>query len=88
MPRKMKKHAAASVDGPPAKRTKLLSDDEGSDVEGTFDGGVPLADNNILNINKDFAQRFEHNKKREEKQRRTYPSLLLRALACQYTPPS
>jgi len=88
MPRKMKKHAAASGDGPPAKRTKLLSDDEGSDVEGIFDGGVPLVDNNILNINKEFAQRFEHNKKREEKQRRTYLYHLLPASACQYTPPS
>ncbi|GAB7358037.1 hypothetical protein MBLNU230_g0201t1 [Neophaeotheca triangularis] len=53
----------------PAKRTKLLSDDSGSDSEGA---GVPLpkANNaNSFNINQEYANRFEHNKRREEKQR-------------------
>ncbi|TKA30947.1 hypothetical protein B0A50_01915 [Salinomyces thailandicus] len=54
----------------PSKRTKLLSDNEsGSDSEGS-DGrnGVRLPDAGTdgFTINKDFAKRFEHNKKREE----------------------
>ena len=69
MPRKMKKHAAPAADEPPAKRAKFLSDDDDSEAEGTND-----ANHDLLNINKDFAQRFEHNKKREEKQRRMFTS--------------
>lgn len=50
-----------SADGRSAKKVKLLdaSDDEESDN----DEGVSLK------INEEYAQRFEHNKKREEKQR-------------------
>jgi protein KRI1 len=49
----------------PAKKAKLLdnTDDEGSDSE---DGGAPLR------INEEYASRFEHNKKRAERQRRAY----------------
>nr|POF15181.1 protein kri1 [Quercus suber] len=44
----------------PKKRTKLLSDDEGGDGEDTQNG---------FSINEEYARRFEHNKKREEKQK-------------------
>jgi protein KRI1 len=56
----------------PAKKTKLLdnTDDEGSDSE---DGGVPLE---ALKINEEYASRFEHNKKRAERQRRMYEMLI------------
>ncbi|QIW96039.1 hypothetical protein AMS68_001557 [Peltaster fructicola] len=53
----------------PAKRTKLLSDSEGSGDE--QDGGDhgPATSKTALNINKDFARKFEHNKQREERHR-------------------
>jgi hypothetical protein len=47
----------------------LLSDDS-SDSD---DGGAQL-DSSDFKVNQDFARRFEHNKKREEKQRRMYMS--------------
>lgn len=52
----------------PSKRTKLMSDDSGSDSEGT---GVPLSNGNAngFTINQEYANRFEHNKRREEKHR-------------------
>ena len=66
---KEKKHANGvkrelNGDERPAKKAKLLdnTDDEGSDSDN--DGGVPLK------INEEYAERFEHNKKRQEKQRR------------------
>lgn len=68
MPRKMKNKAAASTAEPPSKRARFLSDDEDSDQEGS--NGVALPDE-TLNINADYAKRFEYNKKREEKQRCT-----------------
>ena len=49
----------------PAKRAKLLSDSESSDAEPELD----QASRGELTINEDFARRFEHNKKREEKDR-------------------
>jgi len=53
----------SSVPERPAKKAKLLdhTDDEGSDEE---EGTISLK------VNEEFARRFEHNKKREEKQRR------------------
>ena len=46
----------------PAKKTRLLGDsDEETDDEA---GGVSL------NVNEDYARRFEYNKKREDKNRR------------------
>lgn len=59
MPRKMRKSNAPPSEGPPAKRAKFLSDDEDDQDQGVS-----------LTINKEFAARFEHNKKREEKQKR------------------
>ena len=58
----MKKHNDAPSEEPSAKRMKLLSDDEASDSDAN--------DAAKLSINQDFAKRFEHNKKREERQRR------------------
>ncbi|KAF2118754.1 KRI1-like family C-terminal-domain-containing protein [Lophiotrema nucula] len=48
------------VDERPAKKAKLLDDSDDSESD---DGGVSLK------VNEEFAKRFEHNKKREEKQR-------------------
>jgi protein KRI1 len=54
----------AAVDRP-AKRVKLLSDTESSSDE---EEPIPCL-NGGLKINEEYAQRFEHNKKREEKDR-------------------
>lgn len=58
------KRELASAAEPPTKKAKLLdnTDDEGSDS----DNGQ-----GSLQINEDYARRFEHNKKRAEKFRRT-----------------
>ncbi|RDL40694.1 Uncharacterized protein BP5553_00673 [Venustampulla echinocandica] len=56
------KHAAAS---PVAKRSLLDDSDPGSSSEDESVGGVQLQEPE-LKINKEFANRFEHNKKREE----------------------
>lgn len=68
-----KEPEAPKVSKPAAKETKAkkttLFDDSDSDSN---DGGVELK------VNEDYAKRFEHNKKREERHRRTYapsPSL-------------
>ena len=58
------KREFADGDARPAKKTKLLDDSDG-DSESEA-GGVSL------NINEDYARRFEHNKKREEQHRRTF----------------
>ena len=61
-----RKHSdGAAVQSSP-KRIKALLDEESSEEE---IGGVPLPDRYSLNINEDFAKRFEHNKKREELQK-------------------
>jgi protein KRI1 len=46
----------------PTKKAKLLDDSDNSDAE---DSGV------TLKVNDEYAKRFEYNKKREEKHRRT-----------------
>lgn len=48
----------------PPKKVNIL-DDSGSDDE---DGGAALAAPQ-LKVNEEYARRFEHNKKREERQR-------------------
>ncbi|OTA32121.1 hypothetical protein BTJ68_07539 [Hortaea werneckii EXF-2000] len=60
----------------PAKRAKLLSDDEASSSEDESGGkaGVALPSQpdeaqNGFKINAEYAKRFEHNKKREERHR-------------------
>lgn len=77
MPRPKSKHR----DDRPSKRTKLLSDAESSDSDNDFANGVilPNGTKDALNgegdfkINEEYAKRFEHNKKREEKERREWP---------------
>lgn len=54
-------------DSKPPKKANLL-EDSGSDDE---DGGAALAAPE-LKVNEEYARRFEHNKKREERQRRGY----------------
>lgn len=62
---------APTADKPPRKLNIL--DDSGSDDE---DGGAALAAKTPqLKVNEEYARRFEHNKKREERQRREYPLL-------------
>jgi len=65
MPRKMKNKAVAPTEEPPTKRTKLFDEDAVSDDEAVN-----------LTINEEFARRFEHNKKREERQRRNLTPFL------------
>jgi len=63
----------------PEKRIKPLLEDDTSDEdsESSASGGVPIEqtfpsiNNNGFTVNQDFARRFEHNKKREELQKRT-----------------
>src|SRR6185436_2331798 len=47
----------------PAKRAKLLDEDSESEVEEQLDAGA------VLRVNEEYARRFEHNKKREERHR-------------------
>jgi protein KRI1 len=59
----------------PAKKTKLLDDSDASDDETDGEaGGVSL------NVNEDYARRFEYNKKREDKHRCTTTASHLLAL--------
>lgn len=59
---------------PPIKKARRLLTDESSNSsdDGSF-GGAPLQSgevSNTLPVNEDFARRFEHNKRREELQKR------------------
>lgn len=54
-----------AADERPSKKAKLLDDTDGEDSDGgNEDGGV------TLQINKEYANRFEYNKKRAERHRR------------------
>lgn len=64
----------------PKKRTKILLGADNSDYESSTvspSGGVAINtsavqdDEGAFKVNEDYAKRFEHNKKREELQRRT-----------------
>lgn len=88
MPRRIgdsshKKKATSIPEFPPQKRTKLLLDNESSDKDSDSSGGVSINEDgkniatNGFTVNQDFARRFEHNKKREELHRCTFPCLLL-----------
>lgn len=65
----------------PQKRPRVLLDDS-SDGDGRLynHSGVSVRHENdfssdhVLGVNQEFAQRFEHNKKREELQRRAFRS--------------
>lgn len=58
---------------PPAKKPRKLLDDDSSSESGDESGGVSLNTNNGFKINEEYARRFEHNKKREEMQKRMAP---------------
>jgi protein KRI1 len=64
----------------PNKRVKLLNNDsaEESDSETSLHHTEPAEAQHAFKINKDYARRFEHNKQREEKQRRKHVSDLSR----------
>lgn len=57
-----------NMESPAKKPRQLLADDSSSD-SGEEGGGVSIGDQ--FKINDDYARRFEHNKKREELQKRT-----------------
>lgn len=52
-----------------AKKVNLLDDSDSDDEDGGANIAAPQ-----LKVNEEFAKRFEHNKKREEMQRRRSPS--------------
>lgn len=52
-------------------KRKLL-DDSDSDSDSDDAGGAPLGGDSGFKVNEEFAQRFEHNKKREERQKRKF----------------
>lgn len=67
----------------PEKRARVLlsedSDGEGSTDEhrsGIVQDSKVSANDYVLSVNKDFAKRFEYNKKREEVQQRMYAYVL------------
>ncbi|RJE19376.1 Ribosome biogenesis protein Kri1 [Aspergillus sclerotialis] len=55
---------------PPSKKPRKLLDEDSSSDSGNESGGVPIGEGTDYNfkINEEYARRFEHNKKREEKQ--------------------
>ena len=61
---------------PPSKRPRKLLDEDSSSDSGDESGGVPIGEGTDYNfkINEEYARRFEHNKKREEKQQCMYSS--------------
>jgi len=70
MPRPKKSAVKDDSSSRPAKRTKLLSDNEDSDGDATGAQKVALSNgisDGSLKINEEYAKRFEHNKQREEK---------------------
>lgn len=58
---------------PPAKKPRKLLDEDSSSESGDESGGVSLNTDNGFKINEEYARRFEHNKKREEMQKRMAP---------------
>lgn len=69
--------SAQSICERPRKKAKILLDDD-SDYGASGSGEIPGEDegkssgDHILAVNQEYAQKFEHNKKREELQRRVY----------------
>lgn len=57
---------------PPAKKSRKLFDDDSSSDSGDESGGVPVNNGVTFKVNEEYARRFEHNKKREEMQKRTF----------------
>lgn len=61
---------------PPAKKSRKLLEEDSSSDSGDESGGVPLGDSSTgdaFKINEDYARRFEHNKRREERLQRMLP---------------
>lgn len=79
MPKGIKRSSLAPEGNRPEKRARVLlsedSDGEASADEnqiGSAHDSKVSPSNYVLSVNEDFARRFEHNKKREELQQRTY----------------
>lgn len=75
-----KRSPASNPSDRPQKRTKILLDESSDEDDSlhSYSGGIsvkhesgPTTDH-VLAVNQEFAQRFEHNKKREELQRRAF----------------
>lgn len=63
---------AAGIEAPRKKAKHLLAEDSSSQSDGSSSNGAPSdleAVDSILTVNRDFARRFEHNKRREELQK-------------------
>jgi hypothetical protein len=61
-------HKVAALADPPNFPKKALFEESDSDSD---DGGAAV-ESGDFKVNSEYAKRFEHNKKREERQRRTY----------------
>lgn len=59
---------------PPSKKMRKLLDEDSSSDSGEDAGGVSIGNpaDAGFKINEEYAKRFEHNKKREEVQKRTF----------------
>lgn len=57
---------------PPSKKPRKLMEDSDSDSDSDSQGGVSVAPDTGFKINEEYARRFEYNKKREERQQRTF----------------
>ena len=61
---------------PPAKKARMMLDNESGSEDGSQLGGVELGPRSLnggeggFKVNEEYARRFEHNKKREELHRR------------------
>jgi protein KRI1 len=63
-----KSQTAATKDKSSNPNKRKLLDDSDSDSD---NGGAAIGGSS-LKVNEEYARRFEHNKKREEKQKRTF----------------
>lgn len=72
-----RENSAQSICERPRKKAKILLDDDSDDSARGSGGSLVEEERNssgddILAVNKEYAQKFEHNKKREELQRCVY----------------
>jgi protein KRI1 len=59
----------SKASAPAPAKTMMLDDSDASDSEDNDNGGASL-ETSGFKVNEEYARRFEHNKKREELQRR------------------